>query len=423
MTFFTKKSSFPGFFLLLLLCAGLALGGCARNTGSGQDIHSMPPEEADDSSTVEETGTAAGVPTSETASSDSKKNAGTPSKKKKRTGADSGNSARDEDGHFSAKGKGLLVVLDPGHSQQVPGTMEPIGPGSSEMKDADTVGTYGPSSGLHEYELTMQVCQKLRAELEKRGYKVKFTHVDTYLPISCVERATVANENNADVFLRVHANGAENTSANGAMTICITENNPYHPELYKASARLSMVLLNTFCEKTGAKKEYVWETDTMTGNNWAEVPTSLIELGYMTNPDEDLRMAQDSYQKKMASAIADGLDKWFEEMPEEERKTHPALAGLDWDSTASSETGGTAAGADEADSGNTQQDEDRRGEDGDMSGSEDAQQDEDRRDGDSSEDAQQDEDRDDSSSGEDTSGTGSGSEETETGEEVLLDEE
>jgi N-acetylmuramoyl-L-alanine amidase len=158
-----------------------------------------------------------------------------------------------------------------------------------------------------------------------------------------VERATVANENKADAFIRIHANGSENTEANGAMTICITKDNPYHPELYSASARLSDIILNAYCDQTGAKKEYVWETDTMTGNNWAEVPTTLIELGYMTNPDEDLRMNQDSYQKTMATAIADGLDTWFAQMPEEELSMHPSLSGENADSADTASTSQEAA--------------------------------------------------------------------------------
>lgn len=234
---------------------------------------------------------------------------------------------REEGSTFSAEGKGLLIVLDPGHSSQIPEGTEPIGPGSSEMKEADTVGTYGPASALHEYELTMRVSQKLRTELEKRGYEVHMTHLDTVQPISCVRRAEIANENAADAFLRIHANGAEDTSAHGAMTICITSSNPYHPELYSASKRLSETVLDSYCEGTGASREKVWETDTMTGNNWAEVPTTLIELGYMTNPDEDLMMAMDSYQKKMVLSIADGLDRWFAEMPASELAMHPSLTG------------------------------------------------------------------------------------------------
>jgi N-acetylmuramoyl-L-alanine amidase len=211
------------------------------------------------------------------------------------------------------------------------------------MKEADTEGTFGQASGLHEYELTMDVSKKVRAELEDRGYEVKLTHFDTFNPISCTERAAVANENEADAFIRIHANGSENTSSNGAMTICITKDNPYHPELYSASARLSQILLDTYCEQTGAKKEYVRETDSMTGNNWAEVPTTLIELGYMTNPDEDLKMNQDSYQITMANAIADALDLWFATMPESELSMHPSLQEAQ---SSSADTSSTAEAAD-----------------------------------------------------------------------------
>lgn len=228
---------------------------------------------------------------------------------------------------FSAEGKNLLIVIDPGHASQVPAAQEPLGPGSTEMKDADSIGTYGQASALHEYELTMMVARKLRTELENRGYQVLLTHYDTVQPIGCVERAKIANDNKADAFIRIHANSTTDVKANGAMTICITEDNPFHPELYSSSVRLSQILLDTYCEQTGIAREYVWKTDTMSGNNWSEVPTTMIELGYMSNPDEDLNMAQDSQQLRMADAIADSLDLWFGLMPEEELSMHPGLDG------------------------------------------------------------------------------------------------
>ena len=327
--------------IIASLCAGLLLTGCGANNSAQTQVTEAGSESAaTQNPAAEKTGqdAAATQAPAAAATDQSAASASTGSEYADPDWTGSGQSPV-----FSAKDKGLVIVLDPGHASQVPETQEPVGPGSTEMKEADTVGTFGPASGLHEYDLTMDVSQKLRTELEERGYEVKLTHSDTFNPISCVERAAVANENKADAFIRIHANGSENTEANGAMTICITKDNPYHPDLYSASARLSDVILNTYCDQTGAKKEYVWETDTMTGNNWSEVPTTLIELGYMTNIDEDLRMNQDSYQKIMVTAIADGLDKWFAQMPEEELSMHPSLSGENADSADTASTSQEAA--------------------------------------------------------------------------------
>jgi len=213
--------------------------------------------------------------------------------------------------NLSPSSAGKVVVLDPGHTRIMSGLQEPLGPGSSELKDADTMGTAGVASGLTEYELNLMVCNKLRAELQRRGYEVYMTREHHDLMLSCVERAAVANELNADVFLRIHADGSTDPSAKGAMTICITPANSFHPELYAVSRRLSDDLINEYCMATGAKNRGVWETDSMTGNNWSEVPVTLLEMGFMTNAEEDLLMATDDYQNKIVTGIANGIDRFF----------------------------------------------------------------------------------------------------------------
>lgn len=209
-------------------------------------------------------------------------------------------------------GHGQVVVIDAGHQAHGDSSTEPNGPGSSIMKARVAGGTHGTTTGVYEYELTLSIAEQLQTELSNRGYTVYMTRTSHDVNISNKERAEYATSVGADICIRIHANGADNASINGALALAPSSSNPYISDLSADSIRLSQCVLDGYCGTTGMANRGVQTSDTMTGINWCTMPVTILEMGYMTNPSDDTLMENADYQWNMVQGIANGVDQYFQ---------------------------------------------------------------------------------------------------------------
>mgnify|MGYP002541525311 FL=1 len=208
---------------------------------------------------------------------------------------------------------GHVVAIDPGHqgSWVDMSAQEPSAPGSSETKAKATTGTQGRYTGVPEYQLNLDISLALQKELENRGYRVVMTRTDNDTAISNAERALKAYDEGGEIYVRIHANGSDDGSVNGALGMTPSYDNAYVADLAEDSYRLTECILNAYCEKTGFANLGIQYHDDMTGINWSKIPVMILEMGFMTNEHDDTAMQDAQMQTSMVNGIADGIDQYF----------------------------------------------------------------------------------------------------------------
>lgn len=208
--------------------------------------------------------------------------------------------------------KGKIILIDAGHGINSSAEREPVAPNSNEKKRAFVEGTRGKNQT--EEELNLIVALALEEKLIDLGADVYMTRREHECELSNVGRAELGNEINADLVVRLHADGNNNSSVRGAS--CLIPGDKYikDEEMLAESRSAAEFVLEEYVKSTGAKNNGIMVRNDMTGFNWSKVPVILMELGFMTNPEEDALMETEEYQEKMVVGIVNGLEAYFNEV-------------------------------------------------------------------------------------------------------------
>jgi N-acetylmuramoyl-L-alanine amidase len=201
-----------------------------------------------------------------------------------------------------------IIGIDAGHQAKGNNEQERVAPDSRETKPKVSSDTSGVSTGTPEYELNLAVALKLQAILEERGATVIMSRDVNDVDISNKERAEMMNDADADLCIRIHANGG-GSSQSGAMMLVPDGHVP--SEIEKQSREAGETIFKAYLAATGATDLGVIPRSDMTGFNWSTVPVCLIEMGFMTNKTEDKLMETDEYRNKCALGLADGIEKYL----------------------------------------------------------------------------------------------------------------
>ncbi len=180
-------------------------------------------------------------------------------------------------------GKDFTIVLDPGHGDYDPGSVGP--------------------NGTLEKDVTLAVALKLGKVLENKGFKVIYTRKDdtvfsTNINTDLIARAKVANNNSADLFISIHLNSSDYADARGTETY-------YHPVSSNGKTLAEKVQAEII--KTVKLPDRGIKADDFLVLRHSKAPAILVELGYISNSEDEAILSDSTYQEKFAKAIADGI--------------------------------------------------------------------------------------------------------------------
>lgn len=203
----------------------------------------------------------------------------------------------------------VTICIDAGHQEKGDSKLEPIAPWSSNKKPRVSSGTAGVGTKNREYEINLEVAMILKELLNKEGYNVVMTREKNEVSLSNRERAEISNNSKADISIKLHCDGSNNSGKRGASILIPSSETKQLSSIYGESKRYGDVLCETLKEN-GIKVNGVFERKDMTGFNWSQRPVVILEMGFMSNWEDDRLLGDKLYQQKIADLIVKSLEKY-----------------------------------------------------------------------------------------------------------------
>ncbi len=209
---------------------------------------------------------------------------------------------------------GVIVCIDPGHHEDRVPVREPKGPGLEGYGTGGSGMAQGRTTMRKEDIVCLETGMVLRDLLIQEGATVVMTREVNSGSYSNMERCQVANDAGAHIMLRLHCDTSANRKKQG-LSIYAPLNSEYAQAVCSKDEyrRLGSILLDEIkiaggyelSDKTG----FVTLGDQFIGNNWAKMLCFLVEMGFMSNPEEDLKMASPEYQRILSQGMVEGVYK------------------------------------------------------------------------------------------------------------------
>jgi len=183
-----------------------------------------------------------------------------------------------------------LIVIDAGHGGTDPGAIS-------------------PNLKLHEKDVVLEVAKETQRMLETAGFRVYMTrNSDVYVGLQ--DRAGVANQLGADLFISIHANAAGRTDIKGVETLYYpSEENPMD---FRNNKYLAEIFQDEMVRTLGAASHRINARDKLVVLRETKMPAIIIEIGFLTNPDEERLLSTSEYRRLAAQGILNSTIRYFE---------------------------------------------------------------------------------------------------------------